>query len=356
MNAYTYSDVLIKPRYSEVLSRSKVNLSTNIGNVKLNLPVISSNMKTITGPKMAASIAMHGGLGLLHRFCTVEENIKMYCETIKLVTHNRHLHDSISDKMDNSERYSRVGVSIGVKDEDKERFDKLYNEGARVFCIDVAHGHHILVKNMLKWVNDEVFARTMGARDLVTVIAGNIATPEAYQDLATWGADVVKVGIGPSPVCRTRFNTGVGIPQLYALESIYKESLTYNDAPAIIADGGISHVGDIAKALKYSDAVMLGSMLSGTAETPGPVFRNETNDLYKVYGGSASGENKGENRFVEGVIKTVKFNGKVKYVLREIEQGLQSAFSYVGVDNHDDYQFYCELVYISGGAHHESKI
>ena len=336
---YTYSDVLIKPRYSEIESRSKVDLSTKIGNTKLKLPVISSNMKTITGPKMAGAMARHGAMGILHRFCTIEENVEMFNDAIKYT-------DLETD-------VERIGVSIGVKDIDKERFNKLYEAGARIFCIDVAHGHHIHVKNMLSWINTTLVPHF---RKEITLIAGNIATPEAYQDLATWGADVVKVGIGPSPVCRTRFNTGVGMPQLYALESIYNELLTYNDAPHIIADGGISCVGDIAKALKYSDAIMLGNLISGTAETPGNVFRNENGELYKIYGGSASGENKGENRFVEGVIKTVKFNGKVKYILQEIEQGLQSAFSYVGVDNHSDYQFNCELVPISIGSHKESRI
>jgi IMP dehydrogenase len=351
--AYTYSDVLIKPAYSEILSRSTgVDLATKIGELDLRLPVISSNMKTITGPKMAAAIAMHGGLGLLHRFCTIEENVKMYCETIKLVTHNRHVFDSRSDEIENAERYSRIGVSIGVKDEDKDRFDNLYGAGARVFCIDVAHGHHILVKNMLKWINENV----RGDRDQMTLIAGNIATPDAYNALSDWGADAAKVGIGPSPVCRTRYNTGVGVPQLYALETIFKESMTHADPISIIADGGISHVGDIAKALKYADAVMLGSMLAGTSETPGSAFRNEQGDWYKVYGGSASGENKGANRFVEGVVKTVKFNGEVKYIIREIEQGLQSTFSYVGASNHNEFQEYCEFLHISGGAHGESKV
>jgi IMP dehydrogenase len=245
-----------------------------------------------------------------------------------------------------------IGVSIGVKDEDKDRFDMLYGAGARIFCIDVAHGHHILVKNMLKWINENV----RGDRDEMTLIAGNIATPDAYNALSDWGADAAKVGIGPSPVCRTRYNTGVGVPQLYALETIFKESMTHAVPISIIADGGISHVGDIAKALKYADAVMLGSMLAGTSETPGSAFRNEQGDWYKVYGGSASGENKGANRFVEGVVKTVKFNGEVKYILREIEQGLQSTFSYVGASNHNEFQEYCEFLHISGGAHGESKV
>ena len=157
-------------------------------------------------------------------------------------------------------------------------------------------------------------------------------------------------------VCRTRFNTGVGVPQLYALEQAFLASQDEKNPISIIADGGIGHVGDIAKALVYADAVMLGSMIAGTSETPGPVFRNEENEFYKVYGGSASGENKGENRFVEGVIKIIKFKGKVKYILREIEHGLQSAFSYVGAHNLTEFQANAELQEISSGAQKESKI
>lgn len=335
--AYTYSDVLIKPKLSHIVSRSKIDLSAKLHNIKLGLPVISSNMKSITGAKMAKTLSAHGALGILHRFNTVEQGVKEFTDVF-------------------SSSGSQVGVSIGVKDQDKQRFEQLYLAGARIFCIDVAHGHHILVKNMLKWINDQMFLWDRSNRANLTIITGNIATPEAYSDLIQWGSDVIKVGIGPSPVCRTRYNTGVGIPQLYALETIHRQSLTEQNPVPIIADGGISHVGDIAKALRYADAVMLGSMLSGTSEAPGQVFRDPKGEFYKVYGGSASGENKEENRFIEGVMSTVKFKGKVKYILKEIQEGLQSALSYVGVDNLQDYQNECEFVYLSTGSQAESKI
>lgn len=337
IQTYTYNDVLIKPKYSCVQSRSNVDLTTHLGNITLKLPIVSANMKTITGPKMAKAISKAGGIGILHRFNTLSQALRDFDDTLL-------------------PEGTPVGVSIGVKDEDKQRFEQLYLAGARIFCIDVAHGHHINVKNMLNWINNDIMLWDRSGRKNLTIIAGNIATPEAYYDLIDWGADVAKVGIGPSPVCRTRYNTGVGIPQLYALETIHNETMTHNKPIPIIADGGISHVGDISKALKYADAVMLGSMLAGTSETPGNVFRDETNEFYKVYGGSASGENKGENKFVEGTIKTVKFKGKVKYIFKEIKEGLQSAFSYVGAQNLSEYQNKCEFVYLSGGARGESKI
>jgi len=329
---YTYSDVLIKPNYSEIKTRTSVDLTTHLGNHEFKFPVISANMKNITGPKMAKEISDHGGLGLLHRFNSIEQAL---------------------DDFDECGSSEGVGVSIGVQDEDKERFSRLYEYGARIFCIDVAHGHHILMKNMLLWINSTLSEEE---RRKVTIIAGNIATPEAYEDFIYWGADVAKVGIGPSPVCRTRYNTGVGMPQLYALEKIC-EKADHSPLPIdIIADGGISHVGDISKALAFSDAVMLGSMISGTSETPVSVFRNDEGQFYTVYGGSASAENKGENRFVEGIIKTTPFKGHVKYIFREIEQGLQSAFSYVGATNLGEFQENCEFIMLSGGSRSESVV
>lgn len=346
--AYTYRDVLIQPQYSEVESRSNVDLTTKLGDIILNLPVISSNMKTITGPKMAFEMNRYGGMGILHRFNTTKQACEDFEETVKKITDNA----MIDSHWTGFTPQQSVGVSIGVKEEDKSRFLYLHVAGARVFCIDVAHGHHKLVKDMLAWIKTTDAYKEGGT----TLIVGNIATPQAYTDLMSWGADVVKVGIGPSQVCRTRYNTGVGVPQLYALKTIYEKSCEFEKPVPIIADGGITHVGDISKALKYADAVMIGSMISGCSETPGQVFRNENGEFYKVYGGSASGENKGENRFVEGIIKTVKFKGKIKYILREIRQGLQSAFSYVGANNHKEFQEKCKFNFISNGSQYESKI
>jgi len=339
MNSYTFSDVLIEPKYSSIESRSNVDISTNIDiSTVLRLPIISANMKTITGPKMAATMTMHGGLGILHRFNTIEEALMDYRE---------------ANLLEGDHVNKNIAVSIGVQEGDKKRFDKLYDIGARIFCIDVAHGHHVLVKNMLQWIV------TKGLFD-VTLIAGNIATSAAAYDLIEWGANVLKVGIGPGSVCQTRQRTGVGVPQLYALEQckaiVDHFNVINNSNIKIIADGGITSVGDIAKSLKFADAVMLGGFISGTAETPGNVYKDPNGQYYKVYGGSASGENKGDNKFVEGMMKTIPFRGKVKYILREISDGLKSSFSYVGANNLKEFQEKCEFIHISGGGAKESKI
>lgn len=342
MSDGTFNDVLIEPQYSEILSRSDVDLTTDMGKFELNLPIISANMKDITGPKMAFSMAEHGGLGILHRFvqekeysCT--EAVKEYEKAVKLM-----------NAVD-MPYHANIGVSIGVQKHDKLRFQMLYRKGARIFCVDVAHGHHILVKQMVKWLLSQT-------KKDICIIAGNIATPQAAKDLISWGADIVKVGIGPGDVCMTRRNTGVGVPQLYALKAIREA----NPDIKIIADGGIKSTGDIAKALKYANAVMVGSFIAGTSETPGHVYESPEGKFYKVYGGSASGERKVQNgqshKHVEGIVKMVDFRGEVKYILRKIRENLQSAFSYSGANSLTEFQKKAVLREISGGAKQESKL
>jgi IMP dehydrogenase len=203
---------------------------------------------------------------------------------------------------------------------------------------------------MLEWIREEYEDPRM------TIIAGNVATAWGAQDLSKWGADVVKVGVGPGSVCKTRQNTGVGIPQLYALQKIRKACPSLQ----IIADGGLKETGDIGKALKYANAVMIGSMLAGTSETPGHVFETPDNKYYKVYGGSASGESKvkagKDNSFVEGAVKTVEFRGKAKYILRKIKQNVQSTCSYQDARTLEELRNKGMLVTISNGGRIESKL
>jgi IMP dehydrogenase len=345
--AYTFDDVMFEPQYSEIRSRSEVSLSSKIGDgFYLRLPVISANMADVTEKNMAIEMAKNGGMGIIHRFMSIEENVEMFLECKDSV---------ISEGLD----LRSIGVSIGVGEECKERFKALRAEGAITFCIDVAHGHHIHVKNMLKWVRGQV-----QEDDEIILIAGNVASVAGAWDLYQWGADVIKVGVGPGGLCQTRENTGVGIPQLYVLEKIanYFDDNTYDwqeNRPYIIADGGIKKTGDIAKALKYADAVMLGSFLSGTSETPGHVYESMEGKFYKTIAGSASAESKvrsgKSNSFVEGGIRQVEFRGKVKFILRKIKENVQSSFSYAGAKNIGIFRKKSKLVKISGGGKKESK-
>jgi IMP dehydrogenase/GMP reductase len=241
------------------------------------------------------------------------------------------------------------GVSVGVQQSDHERFKALYDAGACLFTVDVAHGHHILVKKMIQYMRDSV-------GEAICIVAGNVATSEAATALKEWGADIIKVGIGPGSVCETRKNTGVGVPQLKAIRVIRR---ALPNTP-LIADGGIKHNGDLPKALKYANAVMVGSLVAGTSETPGHVYQNDQGEFYKVYGGSASGERKvengGNNSFVEGVIKLVPFKGKVKYILRKANDAIRSSMSYSGVADLSTFRSESVLEDIGSGGKSESKL
>ncbi len=366
---YTFNDVQFMPLYSPLGSRSDADATSRLGKTVLPFPVISANMKDITGPKMAVEMFKNGGLGILHRFGTVEEDVKDFKETLYAISvliqdecfrpekseKNmvwsvvKHLSQKSVEEMNDCAAL-HVGVSIGVNESDKPRLKALVEAGAKLICIDIAHGHCLKMKEMLAYIKAEY-----GDKDLY-IIAGNIASIEGARDLVEWGASCVKVGIGPGMMCETRKNTGVGIPQLSAIKNIRDELPNI----VMISDGGIKYNGDIAKALKYADAVMVGGMLAGTSETPGHVYKNKDGVYYKVFGGSASAENKVKNgaakEFIEGVVSEVPFRGHVKYVLREAYQNLQSSFSYAGAFNLKDFQKNSILVKISGGGKQESKI
>jgi IMP dehydrogenase len=342
MAAITFSDVLIIPKHSDIRSRKDVKTLQDFQHFKMGIPVFSANMKTITGYKMAIAMSEFGGMGVLHRFCSVvqAQDDFSYCL--------RELNTEY-----NPSRHYGAFVSVGVQESDRVRFDQLYEVGARLFCIDVAHGDHIMVKEMIEWIHSR------GLND-IEIMAGNVATGDGAYNLAEWGADIIKVGIGPGHACTTRKNTGVGVPQLQAIKDVREELTRQGKKVKIISDGGIESVGDICKALKYADAVMLGRFLSGTTETDGPVFQNPRGEFYKVYAGSASGENKNTNGqttdFVEGIAMEVPFRGHVKYLLRAIKEGIQSACSYVGANNLDEFREKCEFMEISGSSKQESKI
>lgn len=329
MKARTFSSILIDPKFSNIEHRgTDVDLSSNLAGINLKLPVISANMDTVTEEPMATAMNEYGGLGIIHRFMSIEENVLQFIKC-----------------------NCPVGVSIGVNDHGVDRFKALLEAGATIFCVDVAHGHHVNVMRMLEAM------RSLNNSKDITIIAGNVATEDAAFDLHNWGADIVKVGIGPGLMCLTRRNTGVGVPQIFAMQRI-KEA--YPDIP-LIGDGGYRNAGDFGKALRYCDACMTGACLAGAIETPGKVYRDDEEDLvhrkyYKIYRGSSSAQVKGENKFVEGKIVTVPLKGHVKYLLDEIEQGIQTTFSYVGARNLEEYRKNVEFIDIDDSGRVESKI
>jgi IMP dehydrogenase len=351
MSEFSFDSVFIPPIKSSVPSRDLVDLSVDLGTkrvpFKLDLPVFSANMPTITELKMAFEMNKRGGVGVVHRFMSVKENVRQFKTFVDNVSAYNSIaydeHDEHDESEGSSEIRNNVVVSVGVQDECKERAEHLYEAGARIFCVDVAHGHHDNVKNAIKDL------RKVGGKDII-IIAGNIVTVDAADDLSDWGADIVKVGVGPGSVCWTRKNTGVGYPQLLALKNIRDEFPNIK----MIADGGMSEPGHISKALVYADAVMLGRMIAGTTESPGNAYRNTEGKWYKNYGGSSSGETKTGNgkeaKFVEGVMMQVPFQGEVKFVLKEIKEGVQSSCAYVNSWNlRRDFKENAKLVRTSDG-------
>tara|TARA_Y100001938_G_scaffold115458_1_gene158881 strand:+ start:15795 stop:16823 length:1029 start_codon:yes stop_codon:yes gene_type:complete len=303
----SFDDVLLVPRYSDICSRKDVDISSDLGQgIKLKLPVISSPMDTVTGSEMAMAMASNGGLGIVHRYNTPEEQ----AELIRRAVH---------------EGTTNLGAAIGMTGDFYERAVEVVESGANVLCIDVAHGHHEMMEVCIKKIKDRFGSS-------VHVMAGNVATLEAFDCLASWGADSVRVGIGGGSICSTRLVTGHGVPTFQSILDC--QNTTYETK--IIADGGIKTTGDMVKALAAgADFVMVGSMLSGTDETPGNLLTNARGEKHKEYRGMASKEAqrswRGKNSTPEGVATVVPYKGPVVDILEDFRGGIRSGLSYSGV-------------------------
>ena len=320
IEALTYDDVLLLPHYSDIRSRSEVDISTDLGNgLRLQLPIISSPMDTVSEDLMARATSEEGACSIIHRYNTPEEQAE-------LVGHAR-VHGA-----------ENIGFAVGVGRDLLDRTRKCLDAGADFVCVDVAHGHHIMVKEALRGLRD-VFG------DDLHIMAGNVATLKGINDLSDWGANSVRCNIGGGSICSTRVQTGHGHP---GLQTIIDCSHTDRDVK-IIADGGIRNSGDIVKALAAgADAVMLGSLLSGTKETPGEVYTRQDGTKYKTYRGMASKEAqvewRGKYSSFEGVSSTVPYRGKVRNVLADLDRGIRSGLSYSGVRSIQELQTTVEFV------------
>lgn len=298
-----YDDIALVPGFSKFNSRSEINVTCNIDGIKFRLPVIPANMRCVIDEKIAHFLSSNLYFYIMHRF-----NIDNY----KFVKHA------------NENSWRVVSISVGVKDKDKDELLKIHNDNLIVnfITIDIAHGHSQVMKEMIQYVRS-LFPR-------VTIIAGNVCTKHGYHDLVYWGADIVKVGVGPGAACTTKLKTGFTYPMFSCIKEIadYKDELKLI-AP-IIADGGISHNGDIAKALVAgADYVMCGKLFSECIDSPAPYINGK-----KLYYGSASEHNKGHSNNIEGKLIQVEQNGMTfEQKLEEITQDLQSSVSYSGCDD-----------------------
>ena len=340
---YTYDDINIIPKYSEIEHRDKINISTRFTKkTLLDIPIISSPMDTITGLDMAREMMNWGGVGVIHRFMSIEEQAELM---------NKLCYMPGSEHVILKNDLPRC-AAIGVKDDYLERSQELFNNGCNVLLIDVAHGHHKLVGEAIEKIKTRL--------ENIEVIAGSVATGEATKYLCEKGADAIRVGIGNGSLCETRIRTGVGIPQVFAIIDCVSIADDYN--VPIIADGGVRNIGDVCKGLACgADTIMLGSLLSGTKETPGTIEKigkwpNE--QLHKKYRGSASLDSKksrGHNKNVEGNHKVIPYKGKVKRIINDIQDGIRSSFSYVGANTIDEFHSKVELMEVTMAGNLEGK-
>ena len=369
---YTYDDINIIPKYSDIEHRDKINISTRFTKkTLLDVPIVSSPMDTITEYDMANEMLEWGGVGVIHRFMSIEKQSRQ----MKQLKYQFDSYFSQDEKdwdkeyeeatedddrelilhiMDGNDRWSKrpLCAAIGVTEDYLERARELELNGCNVLLIDVAHGHHKLVGDAI----EEIKTRLPS----IEVIAGSVATGEACEYLCEKGADSIRVGIGNGSLCETRIRTGVGIPQVTALIDCAFVADTYSTP--IIADGGVRNIGDVCKGLACgADSIMLGSLLSGTKETPGTIEKigewpNEM--LHKKYRGSASLDSKhdrGDDKNIEGNHKVIPYKGKVKRILKDTQEGIRSAFSYVGTNNISEFHSKVELIEVTRAGNLEGK-
>lgn len=437
----TYDDVLLLPAYSEVLPREVDTSSYLTKKIKLNIPLVSAAMDTVTEAALAIAIAQAGGLGMLHKNMSIQRQadevrkvkrsesgmiqdpvtlhegalladaFKIMREyriggipvidgsgKLKGILTNRDLrfekdpNKPVSEIMTKQNLITapkgttliqaeailqnhkieklpvvdengvliglitfkdiqkfknfpnackdehgrlRVGAAVGVTPDTLERVEALYKAGVDVIAIDTAHGHSLGVINKLKEVK--------AAFPDLQVIAGNVATGDAALALANAGADGVKVGIGPGSICTTRIIAGVGVPQLYAVYEC-AEALKGTGVP-VIADGGIKHTGDIAKAIAAgAGSIMAGSLFAGVEESPGEsiIYEGRRFKSYRGMGSIEAMESGSKDRYFqdveddikklvpEGIVGRVPYKGTLSEVVYQYVGGLRASMGYCG--------------------------
>ncbi|GAA0138165.1 IMP dehydrogenase [Paenibacillus sp. YSY-4.3] len=458
----TFDDVLLVPRKSEVLPK-EVNLSTKLSDkVKLNMPLISAGMDTVTEAAMAIAIAREGGIGIIHKNMSVEQQaeevdrvkrsesgvitnpfsltpdrlvsdaeelmgkyrisgVPIVNEEQKLVgiLTNRDLrfvHDyniKISEVMTHENLVTApvgttlqeaevilqqhkieklplvdesntlkglitikdiekaiqfpnaakdeqgrllVGAAIGVSSDSYVRAEALVKAGVDVITVDSAHGHHINILDTVRELRKRY--------PELTIIAGNVATGEATRDLIEAGASVVKVGIGPGSICTTRVIAGIGVPQITAVYDCASVAREYGIP--IIADGGIKYSGEITKAIAAgAHAVMLGSLLAGTEESPGEseIYQGRRFKVYRGMGSLGAMKQGSKDRYFqdddkklvpEGIEGRVAYKGPLSDTVHQLLGGLRSGMGYCGTANLDELRNDTKFIRITGAGLRES--
>lgn len=352
----TFDDVLLIPAESHVLP-NEVKLDTKLApNLQLHIPLISAGMDTVTEGNMAIAMAENGGLGVIHKNLSIEAQVKEVKKAKGKTVDPNLPHPAV----DNQGRLL-AAAAVGVTSDTFERAEILLEAGADAIVIDTAHGHSAGVLRKIKEIREHF--------PNATLIAGNVATGEGTAALFDAGVDVVKVGIGPGSICTTRIVAGVGVPQITAIYDAASVAQKYGKK--IIADGGIKYSGDVVKALAAGgNAVMLGSMFSGTTEAPGTIFTNEGKQ-FKSYRGMGSvgamsqqhgssdryfqgGVNEANKLVPEGIEALVPYKGDVSNIIYQIDGGLRAGMGYVGAGTIEELIENSQFVQITNAGLRES--
>ena len=303
---FDFEEINLLPKLCVVKSRSECDTSINFGGNKFKLPVVPANMQSVIDEALALKLAQSGYFYILHRFDV---------DVIKFVSEMKKLNLITS-------------ISIGVNDDSKDLINQLIklNLVPDYITIDIAHGHAIKMKEML------TFLKLTKIKSYI--IVGNISTPEAVSDLILWGADCIKIGIGPGSACTTWPATGFGSRNCQASTILgCSNAIPWSNKKnvTIMADGGIRHPADITKSIVLgADMVMVGGMLSGFSDSPGDLIETE-HGFKKEFWGSASQFQSGKKNRIEG--KKLLVDYKNRSILDEmihLEECLQSSISYAG--------------------------
>lgn len=352
----TFDDVLLIPAESHVLP-NEVKLDTKLApNLQLHIPLISAGMDTVTEGNMAIAMAENGGLGVIHKNLSIEVQVEEVKKAKGKTVDPNLPHPAVDDQ-----GRLLAAAAVGVTSDTFERAESLLEAGADAIVIDTAHGHSAGVLRKIKEIREHF--------PNATLIAGNVATGEGTAALFDAGVDVVKVGIGPGSICTTRIVAGVGVPQITAIYDA--ASVAQKHGKKIIADGGIKYSGDVVKALAAGgNAVMLGSMFSGTTEAPGTIFTNEGKQ-FKSYRGMGSvgamsqqhgssdryfqgGVNEANKLVPEGVEALVPYKGDVSNIIYQIDGGLRAGMGYVGAGTIEELIENSQFVQITNAGLRES--
>ena len=330
---FTFDDILIRPAASR-MEPSEASIKTSIAGIELKIPFLSAGMDRVTEARMAITLAKLGGLGVIHRNCSVEDQVAMVRTAKK----------------------AGVKVAAACGPFHMERAKALDEVDCDAVVIDCAHGHNLNVVDSAK--------RIKGSLKYAKLIFGNIATAESAEVVCTF-ADAIRVGIGPGSICTTRIISGVGAPQLSAIMEV--AGIASKKKVSVIADGGIRTSGDIAKALAAgASAVMLGNLFAGTAEAPGKVITKD-GKKFKEYRGmgsaavikSASGKERyfthGRKAVPEGVEALVPYKGSLVDVVATLASGVQVGMGYVGARTISEFQRKAQFIHITHATITEGK-